>query len=182
MKSIWLIPLAFLLLPFGVVAQVNEVGDEDDLIESLGGIENLLEDGSVADVQLKRGYGNDVDIKQYGVQLAVVQQAGNHNDIELLMEGDHNSILVNQIGNLNQIDINLDGELTNISATQRGYGNKLFLDYYDTREVNANFIQDGYNIEVEHRAVGLEDLDYTIEFRGSNMNIQVVDLNNFIDN
>lgn len=173
-----IIALFLLITPGGLLAQDQDA--EDRLIQSLKNT-GSYEEGSLANINLKNGVGNRIDIQQYNRQLANVNQEGDFNEVMLYMAGDQNSIIVNQIGDQHQVEIDLEGEANHLGVTQRGYGNKLYLDYFDVRENNATFIQDGHNIEVEHRAIGLEGLNYTVEFKGSNMNIKIVDLNNFLN-
>ena len=164
-------------LPFGLSAQVS--GDaEDELIEALEAAPGL--DGNLSRVLLDQASSNTVEIKQTNRQLADVQQSGSYNEVYLNMEGDRNGAAVRQNGNRNFVGISLDGEETTIGVVQQGSDNSLRLDYENAQEVNARFIQNGSNINVTHTAEDIEGIDYTIEFTGSDMNIQVEDLNQYI--
>lgn len=164
-------------LPFGLSAQVSG-SVEDELIEALEAAPSL--DGNLSRVVLNQASSNIVEIEQANRQLADIQQSGSYNEIYLTMEGDRNGAAVRQNGDHNLVDILLDGEEATIGVLQDGNDNSLRLDYRNVEEVNARFIQNGSNINVTHTAEDIEGLDYTIEFNGSDMNIQVEDLNQFL--
>ncbi|MCO6488898.1 MAG: hypothetical protein J5I98_10795 [Phaeodactylibacter sp.] len=167
----------FLALPFSLSAQVSG-SVEDELIEALEAAPSL--DGNLSRVVLNQASSNIVEIEQANRQLADIQQSGSYNEIYLTMEGDRNGAAVRQNGDHNLVDILLDGEEATIGVLQDGNDNSLRLDYRNVEEVNARFIQNGSNINVTHTAEDIEGLDYTIEFNGSDMNIQVEDLNQFL--
>ncbi len=166
-----------LILPIALGAQVNG-NAEDELIEALEIVPGL--DGNLSQVVLDQASSNVVDIQLYNRQLADVQQIGSYNEIYLTMDGDRNGAAIRQNGNGNYTEIDLLGEETTIGVLQNGNDNYLHLDYQNLEEVNARFIQNGSNINVTHRAQDVEGIDYTIEFTGYDMNIQVEDLNRYI--
>lgn len=179
MRNVNLLILLFPLfvLPFGLNAQVN--GDaEDELIEALEIVPGL--DGNLSQVVLDQASSNVVEIELYNRQLADVRQSGSYNEVYLSMDGDRNGAAIRQNGNGNYTDIDLDGEETTIGVLQNGNDNYLRLDYQNTEDVNARFIQNGSNINVSHKAEGIQGIDYTIEFTGYDMNIQIEDLNQYI--
>lgn len=167
----------FFALSFGLNAQVNG-NIEDELIDALRVVPNL--DGNISQVVLDQATSNVVDIELYNRQLVDVKQSGSYNEVYLTMDGDLNGAAVRQKGHHNVTDIVLDGEETTIGVIQDGNNNYLQLDYRNTDDINARFIQNGYNISVTHKAEDIQGLDYTIEFTGSDMNIQVEDLNQYI--
>ena len=180
MKKINTFALAFLLvLPFWLSAQSGGGNNtEDELIEALEAAPTI--DRNLTNVILDQASSNVVEIQQYNRQLADVQQSGSYNEVYLYMDGDQNGIAVRQNGNRNYTDIGLEGYETTIGVLQDGNDNSLQLDYRNTEDINARFIQNGNNINVTHRAENIDGLDYTIEFTGSDMNIQVEDLNSYI--
>jgi len=179
MRKLTLLILLFALLslPFGLYAQVS--GDaEEELLESLEVVPSL--DGNLSRVYLGEGSSNIVEIEQTNRQLADVQQNGSYNEVYLDMSGDQNATAIRQNGNGNYVEIELDGEESTLGVLQNGNDNSVRLDYINTDEVNARFIQNGTNINVSHTARDVDGLDYTIEFTGSDMNIQVEDLNQYL--
>lgn len=176
MNHLTILALLF-ALPFAAFAQVNG-NMEDELIEALEIVPDL--DGNLSRVVLDQASSNIVDIELYNRQLADIQQTGSYNEIYLTMDGNRNGAAIRQNGNGNYTDIDLLGEETTIGVLQNGNDNYLRLDYQNIEEVNARFIQNGSNINVTHRAEDIEGIDYTIEFTGYDMNIQVQDLNQYI--
>ena len=173
-----LILLFFLLsLSFGLNAQVNGSA-EDELIEALETVPSL--DGNLSRVTLDQASSNVVDIEQYNRQLADVQQSGSYNEVHLIMDGDLNGAAIRQNGHRNHADIYLDGVETTLGVVQDGNDNLLQLDYQNTKDINARFIQNGSNITVTHKAEDIEGLKYKIEVTGYDMNIQVEDLNQYL--
>lgn len=176
--NIWFFCFSLLALAPALNAQVN-ARLEEELLEALEGTSGL--DVNLTRVILEEASSNTVQIEQHNRQLADVQQTGNFNEVYIYMDGDRNGTAVRQAGNNNYADISLDGADSTIGVFQDGNGNSIHLDYRNTEDVNARFIQNGSNIQVTHQAEDIKGLDYTIEFTGFDMNIQVQDLNPYLN-
>lgn len=173
--------LFFLLILLAVAPALNAQVNarlEDELLEALEGVSDL--EGSLSRVVLDQASSNSVQIEQYNRQYAEVLQNGNFNEVYLRMDGDENAAALRQNGNNNYIEIDLYGADSTIGAIQEGNDNSLLLDYQNVEDINARFIQNGTNINVTHRAQDVDGLDYTIQFTGHDMNIQVEDVTNYL--
>jgi len=148
--------------------------------------ELLLQPTELIDQEV-RGQGNDVYIKQKGIEntaevaqiktgeennLARILQTGEYNIIRIAQTGDGNKTAVIQTGNKNLYELNIEGTGNNFTIVQNGDGNSIVQQLTNnTNDVNVEFVQQGNDNEIIQILEGIQSKDFKIHQQGDGLKV-----------